>query len=186
MSLKNLENRLDNLTDKLAPKIVKYAGYTMEAGGLCGIVYGIFAGDNWTVASSGTIAYFGVLLQRTMSYYLKNHDESSEEKVLSKDAYESKLSKELMAEVTNQGSSKELLEVIISLHENPPYDVTYQFSEEYPEPLMEEIEKLGGKVTQQFYRANQLGANLTAEQILELVKSEYVKEIRLPDKLKLL
>ena len=60
---------LDAIVDKvLTRKIGKYVGYSLEAGGVCGIVYGIFTGDNYTTACGGFAAYFGTVVYRSFNY----------------------------------------------------------------------------------------------------------------------
>lgn len=204
MSLKILLKDSDKDLEKIlcydvGSKTMLTIGYCTEGLGICYAVLGMFTGNNYSIASGMTIAYFGVLMQRT-GKFLKAGKDAESFKGIESNIYEDKLSKELMANILSSckdGTSKSL-DVIISLTEKPSYnteketvtqeeyDAMKQFSEKYQKPVIKEVENLGGKVTHQFVRANQLGATIPVGKILELVKSEYVKEIRLPEKLKAL
>lgn len=60
---------LDALVNKVPTrKIGKYVGYSLEAGGVCGVVYGIFTGDNYTTACGGFVAYLGTTIHRGFKY----------------------------------------------------------------------------------------------------------------------
>lgn len=73
VTMVNLDAIVDNV---LTPKMGKYVGYSLEAGGVCGIVYGIFIGDNYTTACGGFVAYLGSVVHRGFKYLpSRNADE---------------------------------------------------------------------------------------------------------------
>jgi len=66
------------------------------------------------------------------------------------------------------------------------YDSIRNFAEKSQEPLIKEIENLGAEITHRLWRANQIGANLTAEQLIKVSESRHVEKIRLAVRMKVL
>ena len=66
--------KLDDIVNhELTLKVGKYVGYSIEACGFCGIVYGICAGDNYTVLSGGFVAYVGTFVHRSFKHLGKQN-----------------------------------------------------------------------------------------------------------------
>jgi hypothetical protein len=82
MVFRKFEKKLDDIaTHELTLKAGKYAGYAIEAGGVCGIVYGICTGDNYTTASSGFVAYFGTIIHRSFGHLQITSKDGTKESV---------------------------------------------------------------------------------------------------------
>ena len=62
---------LFTMVKKLDDIVGKYVGYSLEACGFCGIVYGICTGDNYTALSSGFAAYVGTIVHRSFEHLQK-------------------------------------------------------------------------------------------------------------------
>jgi len=64
--------KLDDIVHhELTLRVGKYVGYSLEACGFCGIVYGICTGDNYTALSSGFAAYAGTIVHRSFEHLQK-------------------------------------------------------------------------------------------------------------------
>ncbi len=75
-----MANLDDLINHELTSKVGKYVGYSIEACGFCGIVYGICTGDNYTTLSGGFLAYFGTFVHRSFRHLQKQGKGSIEGK----------------------------------------------------------------------------------------------------------
>lgn len=195
--MKNIRKKLKEITrleklmdEEFSLKIAKYIGYSMEVGGGCGFIYGIFSGDKSAATSGVAMAYFGTLAHRTFKF-LQNEEEKS--RYIADTKNNDKFSDDLKTKIIESFETikkEELFEVVIDLPGRYEYDSKIidkslyksiiDFAEEYQEPLIKEMENMGIEVTHRlFWTNNQIGADLTIEQLIQISKSQYIKAIRL-------